>query len=423
MTTMTSVTTAIGLRTKRLAHFTKWLQEKIQPHQKAARVLTASALVCLLYAVIQLTDSKAQSSSTVTSGVTQPSRVLGNSVDSVNRGKEKRLERYSKELSLALTDIRETMTKLDGRITALEGGSPRAATQAPNQAPQVADGSVTLPDANNAQQGQFMTALPQSAAGTMPHLPPVSLAAPSKGDSVLSFPAQGNAAPEKAEVVLPVGSYVKAKLLTGVEAPEGRTYPVLLQLDYAHILPNKKSLDLKGCFVIAKAEGDLSTERVQMQATKLSCVARNGRMFEREINGFVADAKDNSFSVTGSVNTKQDRVAAMAFLAAVVDGIGRSVQLAQTSTQTYPSGGQGQIVTGNQGRYLAAGGAASAAGQVTQWYLKEAQNLLPTINVGSGQDVWIVLNETVALPHNYFHVSNEGGSNGKDFQFTNRLLD
>jgi conjugal transfer pilus assembly protein TraB len=225
------------------------------------------------------------------------------------------------------------------------------------------------------------------------------------------------------EVVLPAGSYVKAKLLTGVEAPEGRTYPVLLQLDYAHIVPNNKSVDLKGCFVIAKAEGDLSTERVQMQATKLSCVARNGQMFEREINGFVADARDNSFSVTGTVNSKQDRVAAMAFLAAVVEGIGRSVQMAQTSTQTFSSGAQSQVLTGNEGRYLAAGGAASAAGQVTQWYLKEAQNLLPTINVGSGQDVWVVLNDTIELPHTYFRMTFAGGSHGKDYQFTNRLLD
>ena len=135
-----------------------------------------------------------------------------------------------------------------------------------------------------------------------------------KGPPVITFPVHGAEMRERAEVVLPVGSYVKAKLLTGVEAPEGNPYPVLLQLDFANILPNKKSLDLRGCFMIAKAQGDLSTERVQMQATKLSCVARDGHMFERDINGFVADAADNSFAVIGTVNTKHQHRARAKYL-------------------------------------------------------------------------------------------------------------
>ena len=240
---------------------------------------------------------------------------------------------------------------------------------------------------------------------------------------MISFPVKGSEKRERAEVVLPLGSYVKAKLLTGVEAPEGSPYPVLLQLDYAHILPNKKSLDLKGCFMIAKAQGDLSTERVQMQATKLSCVARDGNMFEREVNGFVADAADNSFAVMGTVNTKQDRVAAMAFLSSVVDGVGRAIQMAQTTEQTSAEGTSRRTLTGDQGKYIAAGGASHAAGMVAEWYLKQAQNLLPTINVGSGKDVWVVLHESIVLPHTYFKKVETGANHGKDISFVNRLLD
>ena len=247
--------------------------------------------------------------------------------------------------------------------------------------------------------------------------------APSKGPAAISFPVQSSSRMPSSEVVLPVGAYVKAKLLTGVEAPEGTPYPALLQLDFGYIVPNQKTLDLKGCFVIAKAQGDLSTERVQMQATKLSCVARDGHMFERDINGFVADANDNSFAVVGNVNSKQDRVATMAFLSSVVEGIGRSIQMAQTSEQVSPEGTSRQILTGNQGRYLAAGGASQAANMVTQWYLKQAQNLLPTINVGSGRDVWIIMNESVALPHQYFQRFSPGDQYGQDYSFVNHLLD
>ena len=392
------------------------LKDWAEPRQKLVKTIGVSLLLLALYLVIKMSDSKAEISTTPGTAANHPSRVLGNSsVDAISRSKEKRLERYSKELTTALGEINESLGKLDQRIAALEGRPANGGEPVAETALQAAPGQLDT--------GMTTTALPAYQGQTVPRLPSVAISPPSKGESLISFPTQGTAQPDKAEVVLPAGSYVKAKLLTGVEAPEGRTYPVLLQLDFAHIVPNNKSVDLKGCFVIAKAEGDLSTERVQMQATKLSCVARNGQMFEREINGFVADARDNSFSVTGTVNTKQDRVAAIAFLAAVVDGIGRSVQLAQTTNQTLPNGGQTQIISGNQGRYLAAGGAATAASQVTQWYLKEAQNLLPTINVGSGQDVWIVLNDTVALPHTYFRLTQEGGSHGKDYQFTNRLLD
>jgi conjugal transfer pilus assembly protein TraB len=173
-------------------------------------------------------------------------------------------------------------------------------------------------------------------------------------------------------------------------------------MDYAFIGPNESKIDLSGCFGISKAQGDLSTERVQMQVTKLSCVSKQGRLFERDINGFVADDKDNSFAVIGDVNSKQDRVAAQAFLSSIVEGVGKAIQQTQTTQQTTPLGGSQSTVTGDAAKYIAAGGASEAASQVTQWYLRQAQGLLPTINVGSGQDIWVVMQDKVELPNWYF---------------------
>jgi hypothetical protein len=246
------------------------------------------------------------------------------------------------------------------------------------------------------------------------------------GPSMISFPVKstGKSFLKKPEITLPSGSYVKATLLTGVEAPEGKSYPVLLQLDFAYIIPNDKKLDLAGCFIIAKAQGDLSTERVQMQATKLSCVSKRGGMFEREVNGFVADDVDNSFAVMGSVNTKQDRVAATAFLSSIVAGIGKAIQQAQTTSQITPLGGSQTVLTGDQGKFIAAGGASDAASMVTQWYLKQAQNLLPTINVGSGQNVWVIMQDQVELPKDYFTQNGIGGSkNASVYSYFTNILD
>lgn len=240
------------------------------------------------------------------------------------------------------------------------------------------------------------------------------------GPDLIAFPIKSDAKGEG--VMLPSGSYVKAKVLTGVDVPEGKTYPVLLVLDFSYVAPNDHKLDLSGCFMIAKAEGDLSTERVQMQATKMSCVSKKGKMFEREVNGFVADDKDGSFAMSGKVNSKQGRVATMAFLASVVDGVGKAVQAAQTTQSTNALGGSSSVLTGDTGKYVLAGGASNAAGMVAQWYLQQAQNLAPTVQIGSGRDVWIVMKDKVSLPEEYFKKERKGGNEGI-YSYLTRVLD
>lgn len=241
------------------------------------------------------------------------------------------------------------------------------------------------------------------------------------GPAIISFPVEGKENIKENAITLPAGSFVKAKLLTGVEAPEGKALPVLLQADYAFIGPNNTKVDLSGCFLIAKSTGNLSIERVEMQTTKISCVAKSGKMFEKDLNGFVADDKDNSFAIMGKINTKQDRVAAMAFLSSVVEGVGKAISQAQMSTSTSESGASSSSITGNQGKYIAAGGASNAASMVTTWYLKQAQNLLPTINIGSGQDLWIVLQDMVHLPSWYFRKNNKEKHNG--YSYLSRLIE
>lgn len=378
-------------------------------------------------------------------------RMLGDPYASIARAKERQLDRSARDYSDAQRSLGEGLSRIDGRLADLEhrmtvigqgqGSAPSTLTSpaqpgAPSMAPESTPIALeTLPIAPMAAGA---TELSKPGTSRPPlDIRPMLGARPSpefhtqyggrpeeiaKGPAVITFPVKGEEVRERTEIVLPPGAYVKGKLLTGVEAPEGTPYPVLVQLDFAHILPNKKTLDLTGCFIIAKAEGNLSIERVKMQATKLSCVARDGKMFERDINGFVADAGDNSFGIIGEVNTKQDRVAAMAFLSSVVEGAGRAIQMAQTSEQTAADGSSRRTLTGDQGKYIAAGGVSQAGSMVAQWYLKQAQGLLPTINVGSGADVWIVMHESVALPSNYFKRV-QGGRDGKDSSFISRFLD
>jgi conjugal transfer pilus assembly protein TraB len=396
--------------------------------------VAASLLVISIYAASKFGETSTPKVMVQRDGEFKQERILGDPYSAVNRGRERQLDKTAKEYVDSQKSLAEQMTKMMEKMTALEAkftGTPQTPAQPPSgELGQVQPTGTSATGSMSPQGGVGDDS--RGPVDLRPMMPTRSrhggyggsyeMQAP-RGPHVISFPVPGQEKKERTEIALPIGSYVKAKLLTGVEAPEGSPYPVLLQLDFAHILPNKKSLDLRGCFMIAKAQGDLSTERVQMQATKLSCVARNGEMFERDINGFVADAVDNSFAIIGEVNSKQDRVAAMAFLSSVVEGVGKAIQMAQTSEQTSADGTSKRSLTGDQGKYITAGGASNAAGMVAQWYLKQAQNLLPTINVGSGQDVWIVMNESVALPQNYFRVIKMGGINEKNASIINHLLD
>lgn len=410
------------------------IQELLETHRAKVPYVTGALLLLLIYLVSRGREEVTRIYQTEGKVEFKDARVLGSQGEMLYENKERLLSKTVKDLLEAQAAFRDSAAKLESRIADLEKGVP-AGQEATDKKP---DGTSGTPPSHPTPEGnvrfgapaeelsarRIMGAASSDYSGTEGGNGSGGYATRSKagrGASVISFPVREVSIEKTSGVVIPPGSYVKAKLMTGVEAPEGKTYPVLMQLDYAYIVPNKKRLDLSGCFMIAKSQGDLSTERVQMQASKLSCVAQDGKMFERDVNGFVADDKDNSFAVMGSVNTKQDRVATMAFLSSVVEGVGKALQQAQTTQSMNPLGGTSTAVSGSQLAYLGAGGAANAAGVVTQWYLRQAQNLLPTINIGSGQDVWIVMQETVRLPHDYFRKNSKGGSNEGVYSYFSRL--
>lgn len=418
------------------------LWEIIKTHRRYSLISGAVALCVLIWIISTREDDKRKIYYQENPTGLKTSRILsGIGSSSIYEGKERLLTKAASEYKKSQDLLTE---KVDSLTKKLEEVELKINKQKETEDQKKTQENTNLTDGGNVKNDAAATsAQPKDTANPersdpsfysrefgsrqdAPYTPRIeySTISRSKGPSVISFPVKEELKETKLEIALPPGSYVKAKLMTGVEAPEGRTYPVLLQLDFAYILPNKKRLDLSGCFMIAKAQGDLSTERVQMQASKLSCVGRDGKMFERDVNGFVADNTDNSFAVIGTVNTKQDRVAAMAFLSSVVQGISAAIQQAQTTQKQNALGGSETEVSGDNKKYILAGGAGNAANLVAQWYLKQAQNLLPTINVGSGQDVWIVMNESVGLPNSFFKKTTSGDKkNENPYSFITRIID
>lgn len=237
----------------------------------------------------------------------------------------------------------------------------------------------------------------RGGAGT----PVPTATAPSSLDGALVFGVpEGAAGPT--ETVVPAGSYVKVRILTGVEANARDEIPMLVQADHALVGPNKRRIDLRGCMVLLQVKGELSTDRVVGQAVRLSCVRDDGETVTRTINGYLT-GEDSTFGVTGQLITRQGRVIAAATVAGMAEAAGDAVARAQETRQLIqnPLGGASGEVTnvdGNTTAYVLGTSSSAAAGIIAQWYLKYADQLLPAIAVGSGRDVWVVLLDTVAVP-------------------------
>lgn len=199
--------------------------------------------------------------------------------------------------------------------------------------------------------------------------------------------------------VIPAGSWVKAKLLTGAQANSKYPYSVLLQLETAYTGPNGFKIPLKGCLIIGNATADLSIDRVIISPRLLSCSNEDGQSYKRQIKGFVA-GNDSSNGVKGIVDSKQGKVFLAAVLSGIVKGASQAYQIANT-TQEVIVGGQSTAVAKNfDGNFRELGiskGLGQSAEMVTDWYLQQAKSLLPTINIGSGQTIWVVLTDSVSI--------------------------
>lgn len=218
---------------------------------------------------------------------------------------------------------------------------------------------------------------------------------------VLVFAVSKDAALADKTTVLPIGSFVKARVVSGVEANTLEPYPVLLQLEYAFTGPNQSKIDLSNCFMIAKARANLSTERVIMETDTLSCVRANGEHFKSSARGYTAGS-DSTFGSTGTFISKQGTVLLAAVLASIAKNAGEAVAMAQTTT-TVAAGNAGAAqtasnVTGDQAKYIAGRSVVDGASLIAQWYLDYAKQLVPSIGIGSGESVHVVMLESIRVP-------------------------
>jgi len=197
---------------------------------------------------------------------------------------------------------------------------------------------------------------------------------------------------------LPSGSFMKAVLLSGIDAPtaggaQAEPYPVLMGITDISVLPNRFRMNLRECFVIGAGYGNISDERAYIRAETLSCVRTDGKVIDVPLKGHVI-GEDGKLGMRGRLVSKQGQQIAMAIFAGTLAGLGDALRPEQAVTIRLAPGADGGAIHPEFGDVMegaALGGVGRALDRVAEHYLKMAERLFPIIEVDAGRHVEIIV--------------------------------
>ncbi len=202
-------------------------------------------------------------------------------------------------------------------------------------------------------------------------------------------------------IYLPPG-FMKARLLTGIDALASRDAtsnpePLIARVQAPAVLPNDVKANLAGCFVVGNATGSLAKERVEVQLVSLSCVDFDERsVVDQPIKGFFVDT-DGKKGLSGKVVTRAGASLARTFIAGTIAGISQTIEGTFGSTATSALGNVRTLDPGDAAKSGIAGGLGKSSDKLADFYLDLARQAGPIVEVGAAKDVVVVIQEGVTL--------------------------
>ncbi|MEZ5933219.1 MAG: TrbI/VirB10 family protein [Alphaproteobacteria bacterium] len=198
---------------------------------------------------------------------------------------------------------------------------------------------------------------------------------------------------------LPATTILTGTLITGLDAPtgaqaQGEPLPVLLRLKKEAILPNRFKADVRECFALLGAYGDLSSERAHMRGETMSCVLNDGTILEQPLKAF-AVGEDGKEGPRGRLVRREGTFIARALLVGFLEAAANAFD----DNQVAVIGGGASDVQDAQAVATSLGGAAagSALGRVADWYIDQAFQLFPVIEIDAGREIDVVLTSTFEM--------------------------
>jgi len=207
-------------------------------------------------------------------------------------------------------------------------------------------------------------------------------------------------------IYIPSTTFVEGFLLVGADAPthgkaQSQPHPLMIRLQDLSFLPNGVRQDLEGCHIYAECYGDLSSERAYARLQQISCVNRdNLTVIDQPIKGYLAD-NDSKVGLRGQVVSKRGAMLARTLWAAFIEGVAQGFQQSSTTVVTTAEGTVQQPDTvDNFSNGFTTGfssGASEAAQKLSEWYLKQADQLWPVVSIAGQRHVTVIFSEGTEL--------------------------
>lgn len=203
-------------------------------------------------------------------------------------------------------------------------------------------------------------------------------------------------------VYLPAGSFFGGVLLTGLDAPtqlaaKSSPMPLVVRIKKEAILPNSFSLDIRECFLVGSAIGDLSSERAYIRANTLSCIRDDGRAVEVKLQADAVSDYDGKLGISGRLVSKNGNLLAGSMAAGFMKGISDAVKPQRaTSINTGANASPWAAVDlSNVGSAGALQGSSDAMSRLADYYIQLAEQIHPVIEITPGRSItFIVLKGT-----------------------------
>lgn len=307
-----------------------------------------------------------------------------------------------------LKKILDGQSLLGERVTAIEEGriGPGSAGAGGGDLPPALPGDAPdfPPSPDTSDLDPSVSAPPAiPSAPPAPPAPPVEKTVGAIGAATAPLGAADGATAKKKTrtIYLPPG-FMKARLLTGIDALASRDAtsnpePLIARVQAPAVLPNDVKANLAGCFVIGNATGSLAKERVEVQLVSLSCVDFDERsVVDQAIKGFFVDT-DGKKGLSGKVVTRAGAALARSFIAGTVSGFADAVDNSFGDVSTSALGSVRTLDAGDAAKSGIAEGLARSSDKLTDFYLDLARQAGPVVEVGAAKEVVVVIQEGVSL--------------------------
>ena len=203
------------------------------------------------------------------------------------------------------------------------------------------------------------------------------------------------------QIIVPAGSFVKGRLLNGLDAPssgaaKSSPHTVAIQIIDKSILPNKFRADIKDCVAIGSGYGELSSDRAILRVENLSCVKKDGTSITSKGSsiGYVT-GEDGKIGLSGRVVSKQGAILARALVAGFAEGMAKVF----TQSNTYvATSANGTVSTPDPNKAFESsmyGGEAEASKKVAEYYLKLNDEMFPIVEIAVGRKCDIIFTKPI----------------------------